>query len=156
MLSGSSGRGKRIANRVAEQVLVPLIGLVIIVAGGFLLGPAIAAAGGHGIRGYWSAGKYVSDRRGGYWVGTFRSADGRLVARHVDYYGINGPQNPGSGIQALYPGGGEVFPPGGSRSAWYTPALFIVLGTGILASRVWRSPLGLWARRKLRFWVPAS
>ena len=140
-------RGKWTADRLAQWVLLPFIALLAIKAGISMLGPAIAASGVHGVRGFWSAGKYVSGRRSGDWVGTFVSSDGKLTVHNVDYYGMTGPENPGSDIRALYPGGGEAFPPGGVPNAWREPAVFIVAGIVFLAWWAWAFPVRLWRHR---------
>jgi hypothetical protein len=119
---------------LAKWVLLPVVALVLIIGGIILLVPAIAASKGHGIHGFWSAETYICTRPNEcYWQGTFKASHGNLIVHYVDYYGMTQPENPGSGIQALYPGGGYVFPPNGLPSAWHEPALFVSIGVILLA-----------------------
>jgi len=134
-----------------ERVLMPLVGMIVIVAGLFLLPPAIAAAEGHGVIGLWSATKFVSSRNGSYWLGTFRAAHRNLVVRNVDIDGLTGPQSPGVDVRVLYPGGDEAFLPN-DKTGWLAPALFICAGVGIVAYWTVTVPVRLWRARKRRAW----
>lgn len=144
-------RARRVARRqdVIVSAFFGLIGLVVMAAGCILLPPAIAAAGGHGIRGVFVAEQYVSGRSG-YWVGSFRASNHRLVVAHVDYNEPPSALRAGGELPALYPGGSEVFAPHGS-SAWFGDLVLTLVGVAFFGWWVWYMPLRpLPRRRRLR------
>lgn len=101
------------------------------------LHPAAAryrGSGGHGIRGVFVAEQYFSGGRVGvgYWAGSFRASNHRLVVAHADYNEQPSALRAGSEVPALYPGGSEVFAPHDS-SAWLDDVFFMLVGAAFLA-----------------------
>lgn len=139
--------------------LFGFIGLGILAAGCILLVPAISAAQGHGIPGVFVAEQYVSGGgryESGYWLGTFKASDRRLVVQNVDYNEPPSALRAGRELAALYPGGSEVFAPHDS-SAWFGDLILTLIGAGFFGWWVWYMPLRpLRRRRRLRLQTAAD
>lgn len=124
-------------------VLAGALAAMAIVAVAFALGPAISAARGHGIPGWFTdANEQCMRRLGCSWVGTFVSKSGNQVVPGVDYNGsLPAGTQPSQRIPAIYPGLHAVFPLHGSYY-WIPAILLMLLVGGAVGLFLWISPLG--------------
>jgi hypothetical protein len=128
--------------RISLEVVLPLVALVMLIAGGIQIGPAYAAAHGHGTPGYFIAlrtntCKQPSDCS---WVGNFTSGNGRDVRQNVQLDGTWTGAGIGTRIPALDSGDPfAVFPRTGS-AAWREDIVWLALGTLIMVPWFWFIP----------------
>jgi len=129
---------------------VPLIGLAMLIGGAVEIGPAYAAAQGHGTLGYFTPSELnTCDQNSGCTlVGTFRSDNGRDIRNKVQLDGTWTGAGIGTKIPALDSADiGLVFPRTGTRH-WQEDAFWLVLGTLIVAPWLRFVPIRrLWLRR---------
>jgi hypothetical protein len=127
---------------VAGAVLV-----MAIVAAAFALGPALAAARGHGTNGTFLVSNQVCNR-GCTWVGTFRSASGQ-VTPDLAYQGVlPDGAGPGSSIPAILPPGSRTAFARHGSIAWVTDLLVTLMIGGAVGFTLWISPLPVGRRRE--------
>lgn len=133
----------------AALAILPVAGLVMVVVGAVEIGPAYAAAHGHGTPGYFTAVSKTSCVRptSCSWTGTFTSLNLRDIRNNVRMDGSWTYVEPGTMIPALDSGDPfAVFPRLGS-TRWHEDVGFLAIGSIILmpwlylvaVRRMWRS-----------------
>jgi hypothetical protein len=130
-------------------VILPVTGLVMVVVGAIEIGPAYAAAHGHGALGYFTAVSKSDCTRGTYctWTGTFASLNLRDVRNNVRMDGSWTDVEPGTTILALDSGDPFVVFPRHGSTRWHEDVSFLAIGAIILVPwlylvagrRMWRS-----------------
>jgi hypothetical protein len=140
--------GSEIGMAFLVTLIVAIAG-VAIVYGVVELGPAIRAATGAGTRGWFVAQQMTCENPGCHWGGSFESLGRHVILRNVSYADADPAMRTGSVVPALFPGGGDlVYAPGGS-AGWVEPAVFLLLGTAVIAALLWYGPVRH-VRRRLR------
>jgi hypothetical protein len=135
--------------RVAVLVILPVTGLLMVVVGAVEIGPAYAAAHGHGTLGYFTAVSKGDCVRGTYctWTGTFASLNLRDVRNNVRMDGSWIHVKAGTMIPALDSGDPFVVFPRHGSTRWHEDVSFLAIGAIILmpwlylvaVRRMWRS-----------------
>jgi hypothetical protein len=132
---------------ILKWLAFPALALFLILTGATRIGPAAAAAQGHGTRGYFVPTQ-VSCGHGCTWRGDFMLPGGQITRKGVSLDNPHGPLRRGEPVAALDTGEqGTVFPPHGGR-LWILLLIEIVAGTVIAGLWAWRVPLR--ARRRRR------
>lgn len=127
---------------ISLKVVLPLVALVMLIVGGIEIGPAYAAAHGHGTPGYFialrtNACKQPSDCS---WDGNFTSENGQDVRQNVQMDGTWTGVRIGTRIPALDSGDPlAVFPRTGS-GRWQEDIVSLALGTLIMVPWLWFIP----------------
>ncbi len=134
--------------RVAVLAILPVAGLVMVVVGAIEIGPAYAAAHGHGTLGYFTAvsrGDCVRENDC-TWTGTFASLNLRDLRNNVRMDGSWAYVEPGTTIPALDSGDPFVVFPRHGSTRWHEDVSFLAIGGTILVTwllvagrRLWRS-----------------
>jgi hypothetical protein len=128
--------------RISLEVVLPLIGLVMLIVGGIEIGPAYAAAHGHGTLGYFIALRTDACKQPSNcsWDGNFISENGQDVRRNVQLDGTWTGVGTGTRIPALDSGApGVVFPRTGSER-WQEDIEWLAMGTLIMVPWLWFIP----------------
>jgi hypothetical protein len=134
--------GEGPANRWLRRVVVGivlLIGVAFLIAGSVQIGPAYAAAHGHGTPGYFVAVRTntCDQNRHCSWDGTFRSWNGRDIRADVHLDGTWSGVAVGTKIPALDSGDPfAVYPRTGSEH-WREDLIWLALGTLIVVPWLW-------------------
>jgi hypothetical protein len=144
ILGGSSplwwpGRWLR---RISLEVGLPLIALLLLIVGSIEIGPAYAAAHGHGTPGYFIALRTDTCKQPSNcsWDGNFISENGLDVRQNVQLDGTWSGVRIGTRIPALDSGDlGAVFPRTGSRR-WQEDIEWLAMGTLIIVPWLWFIP----------------
>src|SRR5215469_9245178 len=139
---GTERLGEGPANRWLRHVvigIVVLIGVVFLIAGSVQIGPAYAAAHGHGTRGYFVAVRTnrCDQNRHCSWDGTFRSWNGRDVRADVQLDGTWSGVTAGTKIPALDSGDPFAVYPRTGSGQWYEDLIWLALGTLIVVPWLW-------------------
>jgi hypothetical protein len=131
----------RWAKRIFLKVALPLAALVMLIAGGIEIGPAYAAAHGHGTSGYFIAVRINGCKHPPYcsWEGTFTSDNGQDFRQNVQ---LDGTWNLGTGMRIPALDSGDpfaVFPRTGS-GRWQEDIVWLAIGTLIMVPWLWFMP----------------
>lgn len=126
-----------------------VIGIAMLVYAGISIGPAVSAARGHGVQGYYVAqAEHCSHTRshGGstncWWIGLFRLPDGQVTRRGMEFFGSEYGMHAGSAVPALDTGAlNAVYPRHGDKS-WLAVLAMGTIGTALIGYRIWT-----WTRR---------
>ncbi len=130
-------------------VIVPAVAILLIIVGAMGIGPAAAAALGHGTRGYFVP-EQLRCGSGCSWLGDFMLPGGRITRYDVSLDNPHGPLSLDQPVPALDTGAqGTVFPPNGGR-LWILFLIELVAGTAIAGLWTWRVLVRrLWRRRRV-------
>lgn len=132
-----------------KWLVFPVATAGLLLAGAIQLGPALAAAGGHGTAGYFVAEVENCSKYGCGWTGNFVAPDGRVTLRNVGFMGPHSPLYRGDRLAALDTGdAANVYARQGSRN-WIADLAFIVIGAIGSGLWAWRVPYQT-ARRRAR------
>ncbi|WP_131815625.1 hypothetical protein [Thermostaphylospora chromogena] len=132
----------------AFEMTVMAAGVVVMFLALQHLGPALAAAGGRGTPGTFTAERVACIQHPGHeqcsWFGRFRADTGEARQGQVAFYGSERNMfTPGETVRAFDTGrSGHVYGPGGSNE-WVAVALLFVAGLGLVT---W--PFGPRGRRR--------
>lgn len=132
-----------------KWIIFPVATALVLLVGATQLGPALAAAEGHGTAGYFVAGaeKCYQGRCG--WTGNFVAPDGRVTRRNVGFRGPHRSLYPGVRLAALDTGdAADVYARHGSRD-WMADLALVVVGVIGFGLWAWRVPYRT-ARRRAR------
>ncbi|MEU9890013.1 hypothetical protein [Sphaerisporangium sp. NPDC051011] len=142
--AAGQGTGTRRVRRIgAFDVALALGGLLLVVLALQNAGPALAALRGQGTQGTFTARRLECVEHPGHeqcsWLGTFRSADGRVVRDGIAFYGSErGTFTPGAASPAFDTGRpGHVYGPGGSNE-WTVVAGLLLAGLALVLRPVAR------------------
>jgi len=141
---------------VLKWLVFPVAIACLLLVGTVQLGPALAAAGGHGTAGYFVAEVESCDKYGCSWTGNFVVPDGRVTLRNVGFMGPHGSLYQGDRVAALDTGDpSNVYARKGSRN-WIADLAFIIVGAIGFGLWAWRVPYRTARRRarRDRFLVP--
>lgn len=131
-------------------VALPVAGTGLLVFGSIEIGPAYAAAQGHGTLGTYTTTRIASCEHPAEcsWYGDFVSADGRHTRLNVRFDGVWTRGTPGTTTPALDSGDPfTVFPRTGTN-LWMRDLMALIGGTVIMVP--WLGCVLLWLTRKLR------
>lgn len=118
-------------------------GVFMLMFGAVSIGPAISAAKGHGVKGYFVAQSQICGRYGCSWSGDFRLPGGQVTRTEVGFDGSDSSMRVGVVVPALDTGDtSNVFPRHGSLS-WLFHLGLLVVGTGLTGYQIYT-----WARRR--------
>jgi hypothetical protein len=94
-----------------KWLIVPLCVGALLFIGAIQIGPAIAAAEGHGTAGYFVAETELCSSKYGCngWTGDFVATDGRVMRRNVNFMGPHGALYRGDRLAALDTGDASHF-----------------------------------------------
>jgi hypothetical protein len=116
------------------NVCLPLLFVVLVFGAGRELGPAISAAEGHGIHGYFVAKSGCSTC--GEWHGVFELPDGQVIKTNASFAGRYPRMAVGSRVPALDTGAVHNVYPRHGANVWQ-------LAAGLLGGSI--AGLGVWA-----------
>jgi hypothetical protein len=146
--SGARYLLRRVVVPVLLKVCLPVLLVVLAFAAARELGPAVSAAEGHGIRGYFVARSGCGSC--GEWHGVFELPDGKVIKADADFAGRDPGMAVGSRVPALDTGAvHSVFPRHGANE-WQLAAGLVggcIAGLGVWAWAVLIRPRQLRARR---------
>jgi hypothetical protein len=112
--SGAGYMLRRVVVPFLLKVCLPVLLVLLAFAAGRELGPAVSAAQGHGIRGYFVAESGCGSC--GEWHGVFELADGKVIKTDADFAGRDPGMAVGSTVPALDTGAvHNVFPRHGAN-----------------------------------------
>ncbi len=140
-------RARTLERRHTGLAVAGAILVMAIVALAFALGPALAAARGQGADGTFLVSTQVCNR-GCVWVGTFRSATGRVTPDRAFQGVLPAGAGPGTSIPAILPAGSSTAFARHGSIAWVTDLLVTLLIGGVVGFTLWLSPLPLGRRRE--------
>ncbi len=149
--SGARYLLRKVVVPVLLKVCLPVLLVALAVAAGRELGPAVSAAEGHGIRGYFVAESGC--RSCGEWHGVFELPGGKVLKADADFAGRDPGMTVGSRVPALDTGAvHNVFPRHGANE-WELAAWLLggcIAGLGLWAWAVLIRPRRVRARRARR------
>jgi hypothetical protein len=123
---------------VFKWLIAPVATVLALIIGAVAIGPAVAAAEGHGTPGYFVAKVEQCIKGRCSWTGDFVASDGKVVRHNVSFTGPHGTLYKGARLPALDTGGaGTVYARHGSHDWIGDLATIVVAGIGF----------GLWAWR---------
>jgi hypothetical protein len=120
--------------RRIETVIFTLgLGVFLVIYGGIHIGPAVSAAEGHGIHGYFVAQNESCDSGDDgddscSWSGEFKLPDGTVTRTNVTWVGSDSSMEQGTVVPALDTGDRSSVYQVGSIDQWVQPALFLLFG----------------------------
>ena len=131
----NQGLGSR--RRPPGPVARLVFGIVLLVVAGVGIGPAVSAARGHGVRGYFVAQAENCGRHGCSWSGLFTLPGGQVTRSGVDFFGDESGMHAGSTVPALDSGAlTGVFPRHGN-DGWLEYPVMGTVGTALIAQSIW-------------------
>lgn len=134
---------------VFKWVIIPFGTAAFVIAGGVEIGPALAAAEGHGTLGYFVAETENCSKYGCGWTGTFVTLGNQATRLNVDFSGPHGAFYRGDRVPAIDTGGPDgVFARHGS-AGWVGDLALIIVGAIGFGLWSWRVPYRI-VRRRLR------
>jgi hypothetical protein len=138
-----------------KSLILPGGTAAIIVAGAIGLGPALAAAEGHGTTGYFVAEFQNCNKSDCGWSGNFMTSDGQVTRLNVGFQGPHGTLHAGDRLAALDTGDPSgVYARHGSRD-WIGDLAAIVVGAIGFGLWAWRVPYRA-ARRRAHRDIPLT
>jgi len=144
-LNRAWNRGSGWRRRPPGPVFWLVFGIVLLVYASISIGPAVSAARGHGVRGYFVAQAESCGRNGCSWSGLFRLPGGQVTRRGVNFFGSESGMHAGSVVPALDTGDlSGVFPPHGDKG-WLADLAIGAIGTALIARSIWT-----WKKRRRR------
>lgn len=141
-----------------KWLIIPVATVGLVLFGATTIGPALAAAEGHGTPGYFVAEVENCNKSGCGWTGKFVASDGRVTLGNMSFMGPHGTLYRGDRLAALDTGDAAyVYARQGSRN-WIADLAFIVVGVIGFGLWAWRVPYRT-ARRRARdnaFLIPQA
>jgi hypothetical protein len=121
-----------------KWVFFPLCVGALLFVGAIQIGPAIAAAEGHGTAGYFVAEAEICSSKYGChgWSGDFVAPDGRVLHRNVNFMGPHGALRRGDRLAALDTGDASHFVYA-RRGDYYWIADLAMIIVGALGAGLW-------------------
>lgn len=139
------GRGRSRTKSVLRRIVTALfslgLGIFLLVDGGIHIGPAVSAAEGHGIHGYFVAqNESCSSSDDGddscSWSGEFKLLNGTVTRTNVSFVGSDSSMQEGTVVPALDTGDRSSVYQAGSIDQWIQPALFLLFGAGFIVALI--------------------
>jgi hypothetical protein len=129
-------------SRVVTVLFSLGLGIFLLVDGGIHIGPAVSAAEGHGIHGYFVARNESCDSGDDgddscSWSGEFKLANGTVTRTNVTFVGSDSAMEQGTVVPALDTGDRSSVYQVNSIDQWIQPALFLLFGAIFIVGLVW-------------------
>jgi hypothetical protein len=137
-----------------KRLIIPLASPFLIITSAIGIGPAVAAAQGHGTQGYFVPMWRTCGHAGCSWGGDFTLPGGQITRVGVNLDNPQGKILPNVAVPALDTGElGTVFSPHGSR-LWIMMLTLLIGGIAVGAAWIWWVPVRELRRERLRRGLP--